>query len=98
MLEDETTYSCIGVLSRNHNTLLDVVFNSDVQPTVGLTSKYAPTSMDHMFLPAEKESMFTGALIWMKAYAMANSKWKLDNDSIHNEWKEQHINQHSTNL
>jgi hypothetical protein len=93
-----TAFHYRGVLSQKHNALLDVVFSSDEQPTKGQPSKYAPTSTDHMLLAAEKETMFTRALIWTKANAMANLKWKLDNESVRKEWKEQRKNQRVTNL
>jgi len=93
-----TAFHYRGVLSRKHNALLDVVFNSDVQPTVGNPSKYAPTSTDHMLLPAEKESMFTRALIRTKGNATANAKRKLDNEGIRKQRKEQRLQQRVTNL
>jgi hypothetical protein len=93
-----TAFHYRGVLSRKHNALLDVVFNSDVQPTVGHPSKYAPTSTDHMLLPAEKESMFTRALIRTKGNATANAKRKLDNEGIRKQRKEQRLQQRVTNL
>jgi hypothetical protein len=62
-----TAFHYSGVLSRKHSTLLDIVFNSDVNPTVRKPSAYAPSSMDHMLLPTERESLFPSAMIRMKA-------------------------------
>jgi hypothetical protein len=41
-----------GLMTTCHKALLDVVFKSDHNPSLGLPSKYAPTSMAHMKLPA----------------------------------------------
>jgi hypothetical protein len=77
-----TAFHYRGVLSNRHSALLDVVFNSDAQPTVGKPSQYAPTSTSHMRLPAEKDSLFTRALIRTKANAQANVKRRADNKEI----------------
>jgi hypothetical protein len=42
-----------GSITTCHKVLLDAVFNSDCKPSLGLPSKYAPTSMTHMKLPTE---------------------------------------------
>jgi len=54
-------------MGKELKTIYDIVFNSDVNPTVRKPSAYAPSSMDHMLLPTERESLFPSAMIRMKA-------------------------------
>jgi hypothetical protein len=82
-----TAFHYRGMLSRKHSTLLDVVFNSDVNPTMGKPSVYAPSSTDHMLLPTEKESLFPRAMIRTKANKRANEQRKKDNVELRRQRK-----------
>lgn len=82
-----TAFHYRGMLSRKHSTLLDVVFNSDVNPTMGKPSVYAPSSTDHMLLPTEKESLFPRAMIRTKANKRANEQRKKDNMELRQQRK-----------
>jgi len=46
-----------GTLSSSHKALLDVVFQSDRNPTVGLPSKYAASDMSQLQLPLLKKKL-----------------------------------------
>jgi hypothetical protein len=61
-----------GVLSSKLSTLLDVVFESEENPTVGHPSKYALTSTMHLKLPAEKDTIFPRALVHKKSKVRLN--------------------------
>jgi hypothetical protein len=84
-----TAFHYRGLLSTRHLTLLDVVFNSDDRPTMGKPSDYAPTSTDHMLLPAEKEKLLKRALIRTKVNEEGNRKRKSDNEKVRNVRKAQ---------
>lgn len=82
-----TAYHYQDVMSNSHKALLDVVFYSDKQPTVGKPSIYAPANTSHMKLPAEKESSYMKALVRTKANKRANNERKINNAKVRKQRK-----------
>ena len=67
-----TAFHFRGALSTCHKALLEVVLQADDHPTVGLPSKYAPTSIEQLKLPTEKSPRKHLAKIRTKANRKSN--------------------------
>jgi hypothetical protein len=69
-------FHCRGALSNSKKALLDVIFESCRKPTLGNPSKFAPTSIQHLSLPSEKELECPRALIRTAANKEENERRK----------------------
>ncbi len=65
-----------GTLSSPHKATLDVVFKSDVNPTIGLPSKHAASDTSKLKLPAEKETSHPKAFVRALASKIRNEQRK----------------------